>query len=331
MINIDKLNAAMDMAAMPADFKWRSFMMHLAGMATYDFLTGEQKKQLKALFDQILGERNYSEEYFRTIFMRKQSILAAPWKTELKLALDEAMGRVHSFKKLLRQRTDDIRDLEEETVRTVETETSLDAVVASVKSGFGGLISKLEDDAKVLVEMSMTDVLTGLPNRRAFDLAIQRSFKRWKDKGGKLALIMIDIDYFKAFNDKYGHRIGDQVLATVGAAVKQACGPRDVTTERSILGARFGGEEFAVLLVGFAAQEVKDLAKELCQRVARYNFVIRDANGRIIENHIQLTISAGSAMAEPGWDSPARLIDAADSLLYRAKRSGRNQVCSQPR
>jgi diguanylate cyclase (GGDEF)-like protein len=326
MIDIDKLNAAMDMAAMPADFRWRSFMMHLAGMATYDFLTREQKDQLKALFEQILQERTYSPEYFRTVFMRQQSILAAPWKNELKMALDEAMGRVQSFKKLLRQRTDDMRDLEEETVRTVETETSLDAVVAGVKSGFGCLIAKMEEDAKALVEISMTDVLTGLPNRRAFDLALQRSFKQWRDKGGTLALIMIDIDHFKNFNDKYGHRIGDQALAAVGAAVKKTCEVSN-TPRRVVLFARLGGEEFAVIVAGWTDSEINRLAQDLCQRVAQYNFVIRDANGHIIENRVQLTISVGAAMADPAWNHPDQLVDAADSLLYNAKRGGRNRVC----
>jgi diguanylate cyclase (GGDEF)-like protein len=137
---------------------------------------------------------------------------------------------------------------------------------------------------------------------------------------------MIDIDHFKNFNDKYGHRIGDQALAAVGAAVKKTCEVSN-TPRRVVLFARLGGEEFAVIVAGWTDSEINRLAQDLCQRVAQYNFVIRDANGHIIENRVQLTISVGAAMADPAWNHPDQLVDAADSLLYNAKRGGRNRVC----
>ncbi|WP_462323483.1 GGDEF domain-containing protein [Desulfoplanes sp.] len=334
MVDIDSLSAAMDRAGMPADFRWRSFMMHLASMEAHDFLSKEQREQLKELFDLILEGRDYSGEQFRTVFMRQQNILNAPLKAELQSAFEEALDRVHEFKNLLLQRKDDVRELEVETIKTVETETSFEAMVESVKSGFGGLISKMESDAKGLVEMSMTDALTRLPNRRAFDLALTKWFKASRNGTAPLTLLMADIDYFKNFNDEYGHRIGDQALVTVAAILREALrptGPGPMDENRHAMCARYGGEEFAIILVGYRSKEAMELAEELCSRVGWYNFVIRDAGGRILKNRIRLTISVGGARCLGHWETADQLLEAADNNLYVAKRSGRNRVhlCSQ--
>ncbi len=330
MIDIDSLNQGMDHAAMPADFRWRSFMMYLASMQEHDFLSGEQKKQLRTLFAQILEERDYSDKRFRGVVIRQQNILNTPLKAELQAVFEEAMNRVCEFKNLLVQRTDDVRDLGVETIKTVEQETNIETMVENVKSGFGGLISKMETDAKGLVEMSLTDSLTNLPNRRAFDLTLSSWFERSRKQKVPLTLLMADIDNFKKFNDEYGHRIGDQALATVAAILEKGTSSRKGGDDlRKIMCARYGGEEFAILLLGYRNQEVKDLAEELCSRVQWYKFVIRDAKERVIKDRIALTIRNGGARCRADWKTMEQLVEAADSNLYIAKRSGRNRVHMQ--
>ncbi len=327
MVDIDSLSTAMNNAAIPPDFRWRSFMMHLASMEAYDFLTGEQRGQLKELFVQILREKDYSEENFRNIFMRLQNILNASWKTEIKAAFEEGIDRVYEFKNMLEQRTDDVRDLEFKTIKTVESEISFESMIESVKLGFDGLVTKMEEDARCLVEMSMTDALTRLPNRRAFDLALTSWFERSKQENVPLTLLMADIDNFKNFNDEHGHRIGDQALVTVATILhKGIASEKDRDGRRQAMCARYGGEEFAILLLGYRNQEAMELAQELCSRVEWYNFVIRDANGQIIKNRIRLTISIGGARCLTGYTTTDQLVEAADNNLYVAKRSGRNRV-----
>jgi diguanylate cyclase (GGDEF)-like protein len=274
----------------------------------------------------VIKGKDYSSENFHTIVRRQQEILNAPWKNDLKMALEEAIGRVHDFKHLLQQRTEDVRELEAETIRSVESEGSFENLIDDVKIGFGGLITQMEEDARNLVEMSMTDTLTKLGNRRSFDVSLGTWFKKCQEEQRPLSLLMIDIDFFKRFNDDYGHRIGDQALATVASVINGSNpgGGRD--HEKYFLPARFGGEEFVVLLVGYRNKEVMALAEEVRKRVAGYNFVIRDIDGAIIKNGIQITISVGVARCLPEWKTPDRIIEAADQALYTSKRSGRNCV-----
>lgn len=149
--------------------------------------------------------------------------------------------------------------------------------------------------------MARTDVLTGLPNRRAWDEELTNAIARARRQGSPLALAMVDIDHFKLFNDTHGHVAGDALLASAATAWRRALRVTDFL-------ARYGGEEFAVLLPHCAHGEAKELVERL--RVAMPE---------------QQTCSIGVA----GWDgaeSPDELLTRADVALYEAKRGGRNSV-----
>ncbi|PWK10222.1 sensor domain-containing diguanylate cyclase [Tumebacillus permanentifrigoris] len=151
------------------------------------------------------------------------------------------------------------------------------------------------------------DGLTGVPNRRAYDRAVEEWVATAAHGCGSFSLILLDIDHFKRFNDTYGHLEGDAVLRHVAAVLTGHIGPRDVL-------ARYGGEEFAILLLDVEAPTCYHDAERLRAMIER----------EILEPY-HITASLGVAVYEPG-DSAAQLFEKADAALYQAKANGRNTV-----
>ncbi len=175
----------------------------------------------------------------------------------------------------------------------------------------------LEEANAELEELASTDGLTGLANHRAFHERLKDEVARARRTGAPLALIMLDVDHFKAFNDAHGHPRGDEVLAGVGGAIQQRLRSTD-------LAARYGGEEFAVLLPATEPDAALRVAEELVAAVRDAAFPGRESQpgGRV-------TASAGVA----GWRGPdedgTALLARADAALYRAKHTGRDRVVGE--
>ena len=178
----------------------------------------------------------------------------------------------------------------------------------------------LKAQSDLLRKLAFIDGLTGVANRRAFDEALHAEWRHCQRSHLPLALIMIDIDHFKAYNDRYGHQDGDTCLQAVAKALKNALGrPHDLV-------ARYGGEEFVCLMpeCDLAAGQAK--AEEICRAVAALG-IPHDASATAA----MVTISLGVTAAVPESNSsPVWLLATADAALYQAKSSGRNQVCVAP-
>ena len=157
------------------------------------------------------------------------------------------------------------------------------------------------------------DALTGLHNRGWLDDTYDREIKRSERDELPLALIMIDVDHFKNYNDEFGHLSGDQVLVTVADAIRSPLRPNDLV-------ARFGGEEFAVLLPETTVSNARIIAERLREHVA-------NSDPGMLDNRQlpAVTISLGIAGRQPGY-SLDMMIAAADVAMYHAKRNGRNRV-----
>lgn len=164
---------------------------------------------------------------------------------------------------------------------------------------------------------TLTDSLTGLANRRGFELQLRESAMTAMETGTNVALVMVDIDHFKAFNDAWGHLLGDQVLKLVGQRLRETIAPNNTV-------ARFGGEEFVVLVpasnLGDAVALAETLRKEIASRAAR-----KKDTGESI-GHI--TCSFGVALFRKGEPLP-EFIKRADTALYLAKERGRNAVVDE--
>jgi len=178
----------------------------------------------------------------------------------------------------------------------------------------------LRDQALELRSQSFSDGLTGIANRRHFDVAMEKEIRRVKRAGMPLSLLMIDIDNFKAYNDHYGHQQGDDTLVRVtGALAAMLQRPLDLI-------ARYGGEEFAVILPEMNEEQSLQMAESMRLQIAR--LAIPHA-GAASGN--QVTVSIGMATRAPESSiEAADLIGAADRALYMAKRAGRNRVVRQP-
>lgn len=170
---------------------------------------------------------------------------------------------------------------------------------------------------QTLKALALTDSLTGLGNRRRLDGVLEAEIGRARRQGYPLALVMLDLDYFKAYNDRYGHLVGDQCLRRFAEVLKQ------VLKRPGDLAVRYGGEEFTVLLPDTDAQGASQLVQEILQLLRRQAI----EHGGSPLGHV--TVSAGLAMGAPTLEtvSPENLMAAADAALYQAKRQGRDRYC----
>jgi diguanylate cyclase (GGDEF)-like protein len=175
---------------------------------------------------------------------------------------------------------------------------------------------KLHDAYDAVEALALTDALTGLANRRKFDQAFNGEWRRGLRDHRPISLLMIDVDLFKSYNDTYGHPRGDNCLKQVAEAAQDVVGrPGDLV-------ARFGGEEFAVILPNTTSEGALQLAAEIGDAM-RARKLPHSGNPFGI-----VTVSVGCATMVPAFGQHAvNLIELADEALYKAKHGGRNQVC----
>lgn len=161
---------------------------------------------------------------------------------------------------------------------------------------------------------AMSDALTGLHNRRAFDIELRDAAAQAEADGIPLSLVMFDIDHFKAFNDTHGHQLGDQVLRLVAGCLKECTKGRDKP-------ARYGGEEFAIILPGTDVGGAVAVAEQVRETVAGKRITRKSTR----ETLGTVTLSGGASAYRNG-EPLEDLIARADSALYAAKEAGRNRV-----
>ncbi len=173
---------------------------------------------------------------------------------------------------------------------------------------------------QALARLSQSDALTGLGNRRRFDDALAEAWAEGRAQQTPVALVLFDIDHFKAYNDAFGHRRGDQCLQDVAEAATRCV--RNATDTL----ARYGGEEFAVILRAATLDEARTVAERLREAV-----LARAIPHRCVGQPGVVTVSLGVASMVPGDGTEADLVEAADRCLYDAKRCGRNRVSTGDR
>jgi diguanylate cyclase len=180
-----------------------------------------------------------------------------------------------------------------------------------------GEVAQLRENLEVVRREALTDPLTGIPNRKLFDSRLREAARNAVENNEPLALLLLDIDHFKKFNDTFGHQLGDQVLRLVAKTLTECVKGRDTP-------ARFGGEEFVIVLPQTRLENAVTLAEQIRRTMVRHKVVRKDTG----DDYGIITLSVGASAYRPG-EPLADVIQRADCALYHAKHTGRNRVVAE--
>ncbi|CAK7032579.1 MAG: hypothetical protein DELT_00422 [Desulfovibrio sp.] len=316
-----------DRAGIPHDSRWRSLLLYLREIKDYTHLSDAQKANVQGLLTSALEEQNFTDERLNKILKDYQEIVVKPYKVKVDALVREAADVIGGFQRILTTRCGDLSSLEEESVSIISSD-GLDSIesINKLRNAFSKVKTRLEEDIRNLEQLATRDGITNIANRRGFDLFMDNAIRKWLSEKRPLCLALLDIDHFKRFNDEHGHRIGDQVLAVVGAHLKKVL--REFEEGNNVLAARYGGEEFALVISGQDADKLAAATEKCRNLIKNFNFLIRDADGNVVESGLHITVSAGVATLWENWQNAhlENLIDSADKALYFAKQSGRDKA-----
>lgn len=248
---------------------------------------------IKGVTGAVTNVKSATTQYSLTLAEAKQKLSAETNKDAMERILKNVMADTETMMSQNKQ-------LEEQLTRSSQ------------------VMNELRRDLEMVRREALTDGLTGLSNRKAFDSEIERVVDEAKKSGAVFSLLMMDIDHFKSFNDNYGHQVGDQVLRLVALTLNEGVKGRDMP-------ARYGGEEFAIIFPDTPLTGAMKVADALRKAVAGKEVINRSTGGKLG----RITLSGGVAEFTDG-ESIEDLIARADAALYTAKHNGRNQIASAP-
>ena len=255
--------------------------------------------------DAMIGQRWFN--FLHDRYREQYEYIFLNWKDNNQLPLN------HGPKEVLLTRADST---------WLEVDLSLSCLPESLTEGspmFVGVLHNLTEHKAEYSELrrqASTDHLTGLANRYNLEKTLNKSWNQSLVNGQPISLILIDVDYFKHFNDQFGHVNGDKCLQKIAHTI-DACLP-----SRDSLAARYGGEEFAVILPRTHAASAESVAKHIQQQINIINF-----SELGLPSTFRVSVSQGIACEHSGqYRTPEALICAADTALYRAKAEGRNRI-----
>jgi len=304
--------------------KWTPMLEEVADMASFiQVKINTERLDIESFLKQVTGRLNELDGFIQgSRKHREESWLSTQAfgnavKNEMETLVDSADSTVEldALKKQIQQRLEAI-ELHFEGYRESEKNRHESADV-DVKNLISRLMELEEEskDLKLRVQkermQAQTDVLTGIPNRLGYEQHIAQEYARWKRFGNPLTLVVWDIDLFKRINDDYGHAAGDKALKTIAKLLSHKIRETDYF-------ARFGGEEFVLIMPGADKNAAKDVADKLREVVAESGFHFKG-------EPVSITVSAGVSEFISG-DTPQQVFERADKGLYKAKELGRNRV-----
>ena len=279
--------------------------------------TPESEAQERKAFDKMTGysSRSFLTVPLKNVYMEGIGVLQL-------LNAKDSDGNVVEFPETVRPLTEALasqaavameyrRLLDEQELLKLQLENEVDERTEELQNA----LSKLSEAHNVLKDLTTIDPVTGLRNRQFFDEVMEQEWRRAERQKYPVALLMLDIDHFKKVNDTYGHLAGDICLEGVAGCMSELFKrPSDVV-------ARFGGEEFIVILPYMEHEEAREFAEKV-------RAVIEETSFNADDHVIDVTVSIGVATMVPDeLNSPRQLIAQADAAMYKAKASGRNRVC----
>jgi diguanylate cyclase len=266
---------------------------------------------LKGDKEEILHEvHKETHKIFQNIFRVTLSTnnLASDYSDKM----EEYSNKLHEANDLT-QLQNFIEDIIKDTNNMAESSRQLNQELEEATSQIQTLSKQLEETEKEV----LLDSLTGLNNRKAFDIKINDLCDKFDQNEGFFSVAMLDIDYFKKFNDQYGHQVGDEVLRIVGSHLRENLKGKDFPS-------RYGGEEFIVLLPNTKLDKANIVAEQLRKNISEKGLKIKKT-GQSLGN---ITVSVGVSEIRAG-DTAISVVERADAALYLAKDSGRDNVKSE--
>jgi diguanylate cyclase len=246
-------------------------------------------KQLRQVQRAVASAQKSSAAYGRTLEGANRELTAESQPTDVKRLVDDL------------------------TSATREVQRQNDALEQRLTTSTGE-VQRLRERLEAAQIEAMTDALSNLPNRKAFDTALKRALSESDETGAPVCLAMFDIDHFKAFNDTWGHQTGDQVIRYVASVLSRVA-------TAPYVAARYGGEEFAIILPGETAEHAVAIVDAVRAEIGSRSLKRRSTD----DDLGAVTVSIGAAQRRRG-ESAATLIERTDAALYDAKRNGRNRV-----
>jgi len=308
----------------------------------YHYTSGD-KKELKREMDELLGQKAVRITNDVHVYLYNKHINTRPDKeeqaaevtalntqsvlSEIMKVMEKFTGETATYNQQIDQQISGLSEKITDPALKVMAKEIIDRTMAIRNSGME-LSQRLEESKREVTELktnlnkvtteSNRDFLTGTANRKAFEAKIDELTAWAKERQKDLCLLMIDIDHFKQFNDKYGHLIGDEILRKVGHALFEGVKGKDFV-------ARYGGEEFAILLPDTGLAGGLAVAEHLRRNIAETDLVRKDTGTSLGV----VTVSVGVARYRTDADSSVLLISRADNALYRSKMGGRNRVTQE--
>jgi len=238
-------------------------------------------------------------------------------REQIKEKLREANNKLEQR---VKERTKELKQINEQLLEEIEERKQIEEELQHVRDGLEMQVEmRTQELAKVnakLQVLSSLDGLTGLANRRYLDEFWEREWQRGQRQGTSVALIMIDLDYFKGYNDAYGHLVGDDCLKLVASTLKTTL------KRKTDLAARYGGEEFAVLLPETDIEGAAILAEEIRIKIEALGIKHEKS---LISQVVTVSLGVAAIIPQQGMEA-TQMIAIADSALYQAKHEGRNRV-----
>lgn len=313
-----------DKAGVPPETRWRSLLLFFREMNDYHYLDEDQKIAILSQMAEILKNKQYTEDQLVSTIRKCSEIFSKPLVNQLNSMVHETSSVINQFFNKLSSRYGDIAHLETESLSIVAENANSTEVLEKLQSAFRRVKVLFEEDICNLENLAFIDPLTELANRLSLDMFMKNADARWQSERHPIALALFDIDHFKSFNDTYGHLIGDQVLKVVGVHLKRA--REELGRETEAMAARFGGDEFAMVISGPNAHALGGVINRFCNAIKNFNLLIRDTEGNVEKNNLHITVSAGISVLDnlsPQIRTIEQLFERADRALYHAKRKAR--------
>ena len=313
-------------ASVPLDDKWPLTVLQLRGVKNNSLLTDDQKSSMQELLLTLLQQGDFSSKKYAEIKKAEYDIITRSLEQKLAEAGKEARELTKEMTLVLGSHAKQVNTVTQEVDASIASGQEPASILTDLRASLKVMAEKLEEDTRMLKNLSNRDSLTGLANRRNFDDFLDESVEQWRQDKTAVSMLIFDIDHFKNFNDTYGHLVGDHILRALASKVQKILKPLLNEDSPQALLARYGGEEFAVILRGDATAQDLDLTERIRNAIENTLLVLRDADNRIIKDDLRVTVSVGVARVLPGWKDGihTKLIEGADKALYHAKHSGRN-------